>query len=301
MARSRGRLRVDTTPEHGHCRRRQTSGVTAGCIGVVSAATRLWTRGNEVKVRTSDKVLSVLRLFTVERSEWTVEAVAGELGLPQSTAYDYVRSLVESELIAAVAVGRYVLGPAVVELDRIARKTDPILVEGGDVLEQMVRESPVDVVALLCRLYRMKVMCVDQRASAGANFAISYERGRLMPLFRGAASKVLLANLERRRLKRLFEDSAKDIDANGLGTNWDEFRSSLRQIKSTNVHITRGELDAGRVGLSIALLTPAGDGFASISYVAAENDFNGSTDVQAELQARLLDASASLTRRLCRT
>lgn len=254
--------------------------------------------GSGTAMKTSEKVLGLLRLFSTEQPVWTVEAAAGALGLPQSTAYDHFRSLGQAGLIASTGAGRYVLGPAVIELDRIARSSDPILLEGGPILARLVAEPPVAVVGLLCRLYREKVMCVDQRASQEADAAISYERGRLMPLFRGAASKVILAHLERRRLHRLFEENASDIAANGLGHTWSEFRSTLRAIRSRDAFVTRGELDAGRVGISIALLAGSGEAFGSMSLVVEERDYDRSEAVRRELHARLGQASAQLTARV---
>lgn len=249
-------------------------------------------------MKTSDKVLSLLQLFSSERPEWTVDAAAVALGLAQSTAYGYFRTLTQADLIAPTGAGRYVLGPAIIELDRIARASDPMLVEGGAILEELVREVPVDAVALLCRLYRMKVMCVDQRASAGADFAVSYERGRLMPLLRGSASKAILANVERRRARRYFEEHAAEIASNGLGTNWNEFRSTLRRIRSHAVCITRGEVDPGRVGLSVPLLTVAGEGFGSISLAIGEDDYDRSEEIREELHSRLLRAASALGPRI---
>jgi DNA-binding IclR family transcriptional regulator len=246
----------------------------------------------------SDKVLSVLQLFSSERAEWTVEAAASELGLAQSTAYEYFRTLTRSGLIASTRVGRYVLGSAVIELDRIARQSDPILVEGAAVLESLVQRQPVQVVALLCRLYRMRVMCVDQRASKDTHFAISYERGRLMPLFRGAASKVILANIERRRMRRFFEENSEDIESNGLGGTWEAFRLTLRRIRSHEVYVTRGEIDAGRVGLSIPLLTVARESFGSISLVVPEKDYDRSEKIRTELDSRLMHAASTLSKRI---
>ena len=247
---------------------------------------------------TSDKVLSLLQLFSAERPTWTVEAAAGELGLAQSTAYDYFRSLARAGLIASLGVGRYVLGPAVVELDRIARTSDPLLVAGGAILDELVREPPIELVGLICRLYREKVMCVDQRASRDADAAISYERGRLMPLFRGAASKVILAHLERRRVRRLFEDNEDDLAAQGLGATWSEFRRTLRRIRSQDVFVTRGELDPGRIGVSMPLLAGSGEAFGSISLVAAEDDYDRSEAISAELRARLVQGATRLTARV---
>lgn len=249
-------------------------------------------------MKTSDKIFAVLRLFSTDRPEWTVEAASGEMDLPQSTAYEYFRTLTRSGLIAPTNGGRYVLGPAVIEMNRIVSRSDPMLVEGGGVLESMVEGAPVAVVGLLCRLYRMKVMCIEQRASPDASFGVSYERGRLMPLFRGAASKVILAHVERRRVKRLFEDNAPEIAAHNLGGSWAEFRLVLRRIRSQAVYITRGEIDPGRIGLSVPLLNAGGESFGSISFVAEEKDYDASPAVQDALHGRLVAAAELLSARM---
>ena len=45
---------------------------------------------------------------------------------------------------------------------------------------------------MLCRLYRNQVMCVHQETTpVPPDFAIGYERGRPLPLYRGAASKII--------------------------------------------------------------------------------------------------------------
>lgn len=245
-------------------------------------------------MNTSNKVLRVLQLFTPARPEWTVDTAAGELGFAQSTAYEYFRTLAEYGLIASVSPGRYILGPAVFELDMIARRSDPLLLAGRTALEAMVEKPPAPIVALLCRLYKMKVMCIDQRASTGADFAVSYERGRLMPLFRGSASKVILANIERRRLRRIFEENRNEVAKARLGIAWEEFRSNLRRIRSQGFCITRGELDSGLLGLSAPLLTCAGESLGSFSLVLSERAYDRSDDVRRDLHARLTTAVMTL-------
>jgi DNA-binding IclR family transcriptional regulator len=76
---------------------------------------------------TSDRVLGVLALFTHERSEWSVEDAAEALEVPVSTAYRYFKSLSSAELLIPYWPGRYVLGPAVIELDRMMRLRDPLI------------------------------------------------------------------------------------------------------------------------------------------------------------------------------
>lgn len=83
----------------------------------------------------ADRALAVLGLFTLEEPVWTVEAVARRLGLSSSTAYGYVRSLVDAGLLVAARSGRYTVGPAVISLDRLTRRHDALgVVASADLL-----------------------------------------------------------------------------------------------------------------------------------------------------------------------
>jgi DNA-binding IclR family transcriptional regulator len=84
----------------------------------------------------------------------------------------------------------------------------------------------------------------------GPQEAVSYERGRLMPLYRGATSKVMLAHLPARVLKSLFARDADEVIAAGLGQSWDDFRRTLATLRRLGYNVSRGEIDPGRVGIA---------------------------------------------------
>src|SRR4051812_39843863 len=111
---------------------------------------------------TADRMLSVLGLFTLEHSEWTVEDAARELDLTLSTAYRYFRSLTAAGMLIALSTGRYVLGPAIIQYDRQIRLQDPLITAAQPVMKDLTEALPVDAVVLLCRLFRDQVMCVHQ-------------------------------------------------------------------------------------------------------------------------------------------
>ncbi len=192
---------------------------------------------------TSDRVLSVLALFSGEKWQWTVEEAAGALDIPTSTAYRYFRSLASAELLSSQLTGSYVLGPAVCELDRSMRMHDPFINAAREEMVSLV-EAHGEVIILLARLYKDKVICVDRE---GTNLQASgYERGRPMPLDRGAASKVILANLTARQLRKL-SNAGNDERATDLA----DLRHELREIRSRGYAITRGEIDPTKVGISV--------------------------------------------------
>lgn len=215
---------------------------------------------------TSDRLLRVLGLFTAERPQWTVEEAAAALELAVSTAYRYVRSLSEAGLITTYANGRYVLGPAIIKYDRQLRLHDPLISVSAPLMKQLAPILPADCLLLLCRLYGDQVMCVHQEYAEMPTFAVSYERGRPMPLSRGAASKVILANMPARFLRSFHARHAAEMRER-LGADWNEVRSRLREIRAQGVHVTQSELDNGMMGIAAPLFEAEGAVVGSISVV----------------------------------
>jgi DNA-binding IclR family transcriptional regulator len=218
-------------------------------------------------VTTADKVLSILGLFTVEQPEWTVEMASQKLDLAVSTTYRYFRSLSQAGLLAAFTSGRYVLGPAITQYDRQMRLLDPLVTTAEPIMKRLAARAPPHAVVLLCRLYRDHVMCVHQESIQRPDFAISYERGRPMPLFRGAASKIILAHLPLRTVRGLHTRYGSEMLKADLGASWEEVKARLRAIRTAGESITMSELDVGMAGISAPLRGPAGEVVGSISFV----------------------------------
>jgi DNA-binding IclR family transcriptional regulator len=215
---------------------------------------------------TSERLLKVLGLFTAERPQWTVEQAAAELDLAVSTAYRYVRSLSEAGLITPYANGRYVLGPAIIQYDRQLRLHDPLISISAPLMKQLAPILPAHCLLLLCRLYGDQVMCVHQEYAEMPTFAVSFERGRPMPLSRGAASKVILANMPARFLRSFYARHAEEM-RDRLGSDWNQVRAKLKEIRAQGVHVTQSELDIGMMGIAAPLFEPDGSVVGSISVV----------------------------------
>jgi DNA-binding IclR family transcriptional regulator len=90
---------------------------------------------------------------------------------------------------------------------------------------------------------------MHQVMGRGPQSPVSYERGRLMPLYRGATAKVILAHLPTRTLKSLYAHDAAEIIAAGFGKNFDDFRNALATLRRAGVCISHGEIDTGRTGI----------------------------------------------------
>jgi len=173
-----------------------------------------------------------------------------------------------------------------VEYDRQIRMLDPLLEVSRPVLQRLVEMTGQKSVALLCRRYRQQVMCVHQEVGTRADPTVGYERGRPMGLVRGAASQVILAHLPPRILKALVLEIPDRLSGAGLGSNWDEFRAKLKSIRTAGLHVTRGQIDPGKVGIASPVLYPKDVVIGSAGIVLSEADCTPQTLALASMLVR---------------
>jgi len=243
-----------------------------------------------------DRILSIPRLFTEDRPVWTVEEMAQQLRLPISTTYRYFQSLIRFEYLDEAPGQGYCLGPAFIEFERSIRVSDPMSRAAGPVMSTLAAGMPPGALLILCRVYRKKVMCIHQQAVAPVDAVISYERGKPMPIFRGATSKVILAHLPWRQQKREYDGNAQALSQAGLGADWKSFSSGLRDIRKQGYCISRGEVDPGRMGIAAPLFNPDGKVAHSLSAVVWQD---GVDDARAHSLAGLVvDAASRISRAL---
>ena len=244
-------------------------------------------------VSISDKLLSVFGLFTFEQPRWTVEQAAEELGLAQSTTYRYFRKLSDAGLIVAISTGQYVLGPTITMLDRQMRMLDPLITSADTLMQSLVPTIEIPSVLFLCRLFRSQVMCIYTHDVGNPGFAYSYERGRPMPLHRGAASKVIMAHLPARIVRPLIEQNQKDVTAAGLGSTWPITKKRLRLIRNAGFLVTRGDLDRGLLGIASPIFGKDGGVIGSFCIVM-KDDKSAEQQLDA-LTEKIVSASRVIT------
>ncbi|MCW3834723.1 IclR family transcriptional regulator [Sphingomonas canadensis] len=241
---------------------------------------------------TSDRVLSILNLFTFERPEWTVEEAAQHLNLAVSTAYRYFKSLNNAGLVVAFNPGRYVLGPAIMQYDRQIRLRDPLLATAKKPMMQLAEWLPPQSMVLLCGLYRTEVMCTDQQFVQRPDYAVSYERGRLMPIYAGSPGQIILAHLSSRAAKAMHQRYAVEMAASGLGSSWEEVRRALRRIRAEEISTASDGQEPGQATTSVGMFGHDGAVVGSLSTVMpARAQARVAFD---ELKRRLLDAAQTI-------
>ncbi|GAB2904084.1 IclR family transcriptional regulator [Paralcaligenes sp. KSB-10] len=196
------------------------------------------------------RVSTILNLFGEHKPLITIDEIAQALDASPASAYRYAADLVEAGLLSRL-FGRYRLGLKLIELEYLISTCDPIIAAAHDLMDALARATGANV--LLCNMYDHTLVNVAHVTGVQA-IRLRYTKGLPMPLFRGSQAHVVVAHMERRRLKRLYEASLLDPltrdDAMALGGDWKAFSRSLRQIRSQGYYISRGELDKGVVGIA---------------------------------------------------
>lgn len=242
------------------------------------------------------RVIAILELFGKTRLSIGVDDIATALGLSSASAYRYASELLAAGLLVRDASG-YRLGPKIIELEYLIRSFDPILRAGEELMAPVARRTGHDV--LLCNVYETTIVNVLHIPGVEP-VRLTYTKGLPMPLFRGAQAKVVLAWMDRRRLKRIFERSIVDPalagDVRRIGRDWPTFSARLKAIRLAGHHVARGELDRGVVGIAAPVL--AADEAILGSLVVTVDARRTAADEEAALVALVVDTAARLSARI---
>ncbi|MCF5722816.1 IclR family transcriptional regulator [Pseudomonas syringae] len=218
----------------------------------------------DTKGSSLERMLRVLDLFTEDNPIWAVDDMGVALSFTRSTIYRYVRELAEANLLFQVEAGRYALGARIITWDRQLRVSDP-LVRAARSLESSFPRWSEQQVWLICRLFKDQVVCIHQCGELSSE--VSYSRGSPRPLFLGATSKAILANMSSRQHNQLFLENPVEVRASDLGQTWEQFRRSLQFLRRQRYVVSAGEVDAGVYGLAAPIFDGDSKVVGSISCV----------------------------------
>lgn len=240
------------------------------------------------------RMLDVLGLFRPERPLIDVETICRELGYTPASAYRYLRELGDFGLLVRLP-GGYGLGPKVIQLDRQMTDHDPVLANSRDLVERLVAETGLD--ALISELYGQTVINVALKRGPDPGPA-GGGRGRPIDLFHSATARVVLAYLQPRQIRRIFDAHAGDPDLARLGLDWKTFNKGLLAIRKQGYCLSEAELHADRAGVAAPVFDEKGRVLGSLTLVGRIERFRAFQ--QAWLCGLVTDAAAELTARIAR-
>lgn len=243
-----------------------------------------------------DRMLTILDLFDENLMSIQLDHAVQATGASKATTYRYIQSLCNRGLLAPATGGSYVLGPRIIELDRLVRKMDPLLSSAGPLIRAASIRFDVDI--MLCAFYGDKVMCADL---VGPDPSVEkiYERGRPMPMFRGAMAKIILAHLTPYQLRSMMLWHADRIREAGLGENWEEFRTQMTRLRKAGYCLSRAEVFPDLVGISAPIFDAEQRVLGSVVFIVPEARYQATSDTPypAEIMELGVAITADIARR----
>ena len=244
-------------------------------------------------VNSLERLQAVLDVFTEDHLEWTPEELMEELGYSRPTLYRYLKILKDRGFLTSMPNTGFTLGPRVVEMDYLLRKSDNLLLSGEPYLHQLT--GRYECTALLVRWYGEKILCVDSLSSSREAIS-SYPRGRPMPLSRGAIGRSIVAFLPRRNLVPLIQRTLEEWQAAGVGDTAEAVLDALRSVRKRGYALAYGEVTPGVVGFAAPIFDAGQSPIASFSVTIAQELGSGSVaeEIGREVKRAADEISAAL-------
>lgn len=192
-------------------------------------------------------------------SELSVGEICQETGIPQSSAYRILTSLVDTGLLQKTQHSRYGAGPVTVQLAE--RYKENALIKTHIGLELSSLSDQTGEMAAYMVVNGKEAVCI-QTAESKWSLRCSYTIGASQPLIKGATATMLLSMQSDE-----FIDSV--IDFYDLSpAHAQQLRADITQARDDGYAVSQGALDPGIWGASAPVVSDEGNLFGVITVMA---------------------------------
>lgn len=248
-----------------------------------------WMAGTQVLAR----AVSVL-LYLRERDEpVTVGELAEALHVPSNTVYRIVRTLELGGLVDRTHRPYVSLGLRLMDLGQakqrlLARELAPFALPALEALTAATGET-----ALLVMPTGARAICIFAVEPSRA-IRLSYQPGRVFPLYAGASGKILLPWLSDHLVESALAQSEGHVLPNGRRLTAARLRRDIQAMRKTGYCVSHAEVDAGASAVGAPVFARGGQIFAAVSVAGPETGF--SEQRLPELIHHVLAASGEISR-----
>lgn len=215
------------------------------------------------------RVLELLEAFADGDAVLSAEQIGARQGLAMATCYRYIRDLCEAGLLVKLP-GGYAPGPRIIEWDRMIRIHDPLLRNCHELVGRLVQDTGLEF--LLSQLYGDRIVNVYYEHNT-SNETLLFGRGSVMPLFKGSTSRVILAGMAPRQLRRLYEAQRNEAEVLAMGADWKAFNASLADVRQRGYALSSGEVHKDKVGIAAPLFGAQGHILGSLTLIGSGQRF----------------------------
>jgi len=226
------------------------------------------------------RAVELLARLGQEPAPGTVAELAGDAGMPTSTAYRLLAELEAHGLVARGPDRSVALGTRLVALGRSAEAglQERLVTPATALMEELSHQVGETVIlSAPCGLEAIMLHAVETERHS---VRLSYPSFRRAPMHRGASGKVLAAYLEAVELERLVAAAERPA-----------LVGELEEIRARGFAFTAGELDPGAAAVAAPVLDRRGRILAGLSIAGPEQrireDVEGAAAAVVETAQRI--------------
>ncbi|MFZ6990558.1 IclR family transcriptional regulator [Curtobacterium sp. RRHDQ66] len=246
------------------------------------------------KAPAADSTLRILTVLGAQRGPMAATVIATRLGLPRSTVYQLLATLVDHGFVIHLPESRrYALGLASFELGSGFTRQQPLSLLGAPLLATLVDRTGES--AHLAVMHGAEVVYVVEERARHRPTLIT-EVGVRLPAHLTASGKAMLAALPPAQLRALYPSDSAFVSRTGTGpSDGRALRAELALIREAGVATEVGAVTQGLASVGVAVLDGSGWPVASVACTYRSDDDGTPPDGLVQEVARV---AGELSRRI---
>jgi DNA-binding IclR family transcriptional regulator len=246
-------------------------------------------------VPAAQQTLAILRHLGTQAGPVAAATLVRELGLPRSTVYHLLSTLVDAGFVTHVAdEGRYALGLAAYELGSGYTRQAPLARLARVPLTELVDRTGHS--GHLAVLHGAEVVYVLEERAPGRPPLVT-DVGVRLPATLTATGRAVLARLPAAHVRALLPDASSFVLRTGAGPRSPSgLRALLVEARRAGFATEDGEITAGFASLACAVVDHAGHPVAAVGVTFPSGSVAGS--VRPALVAQVARTAATISRRI---
>jgi len=224
-------------------------------------------------IKSLNKTLKILKLFTKEKSEWSVQEIINNLGYHRSSVQRILTTLIKEDFIRKDEGNKnlYRLGIEIFILGKVAANELNIKKIAVQYLENLVVKT--NETAHLGIVNQNQCLYIEKRESPYSIRMFS-EIGKRLPLHCSAIGKALLSGMEIDEIEKIISQQGLKKFTNNTIYDKALLLKEIRSIKAKGFSIDNEEIEYGLRCIGAPILDSQGNTVAALSIAGPTQRIN---------------------------